>query len=71
MSRMLRFLAAAAMIAFLVPVRMGLSADAGPSVGQPAPGFTLTSSEGKATSLSDYKGKWVVLYFYPKDFTGG
>lgn len=27
--------------------------------------------EGKAVSLSDYKGKWVVLYFYPKDFTGG
>ena len=42
-----------------------------PSVGSPAPAFTLTSNEGKPTSLSDFKGKWVVLYFYPKDFTGG
>jgi peroxiredoxin Q/BCP len=42
-----------------------------PAVGSPAPAFTLTSNEGKPTSLSDFKGKWVVLYFYPKDFTGG
>jgi peroxiredoxin Q/BCP len=42
-----------------------------PAVGAPAPAFTLTSDQGKPTSLSDYKGKWVVLYFYPKDFTGG
>jgi len=42
-----------------------------PAVGSPAPGFTLTSDQGKPTSLADYKGKWVVLYFYPKDFTGG
>ena len=42
-----------------------------PAVGSPAPAFTLTSNEGKPTSLSDFKGKWVVLYFYPKDFTAG
>lgn len=42
-----------------------------PAVGSPAPAFTLTSNEGKPTSLSDFKGKWVVLYFYPKDFTSG
>ncbi|MFY9552645.1 MAG: peroxiredoxin [Thermoanaerobaculia bacterium] len=42
-----------------------------PTVGQPAPGFTLTSQEGKPTKLEDYRGKWVVLYFYPKDFTSG
>ena len=42
-----------------------------PAVGSAAPTFTLTNSEGKRTSLSDFKGKWVVLYFYPKDFTGG
>ncbi len=42
-----------------------------PAVGAPAPAFTLPSNEGKPTSLSDFKGKWVVLYFYPKDFTGG
>lgn len=39
--------------------------------GQTAPGFTLANQDGKPTSLSDFRGKWVVLYFYPKDFTGG
>jgi peroxiredoxin Q/BCP len=42
-----------------------------PQVGQPAPDFTLPSAEGRSVSLKDYKGKWVVLYFYPKDFTTG
>ena len=42
-----------------------------PQVGQPAPDFTLPSAEGGSVSLKDYKGKWVVLYFYPKDFTSG
>ena len=42
-----------------------------PAVGATAPAFTLTSDQGKPVSLADYKGKWVVLYFYPKDFTGG
>src|SRR5690348_5603719 len=42
-----------------------------PTVGAPAPEFSLTSNDGSAVSLKDYKGKWVVLYFYPKDFTSG
>ncbi len=42
-----------------------------PAVGAPAPAVALSSNEGKAVSLADYKGKWVVLYFYPKDFTSG
>ena len=42
-----------------------------PEVGQPAPDFTLKNQDGKQVSLKDYRGKWVVLYFYPKDFTGG
>src|SRR5690242_17521463 len=42
-----------------------------PTVGSAAPTFTLTNNEGKQVSLSDFKGKWVVLYFYPKDFTQG
>ena len=42
-----------------------------PTVGSPAPDFTLNSQEGKPVSLHDFKGKWVVLYFYPKDFTTG
>ena len=40
-------------------------------VGTAAPNFTLSSQEDKPVSLSDYKGKWVVLYFYPKDQTSG
>src|SRR5271168_2537418 len=42
-----------------------------PEVGTAAPDFTLNSQEGKPVSLHDFKGKWVVLYFYPKDFTSG
>jgi thioredoxin-dependent peroxiredoxin len=42
-----------------------------PAAGKPAPDFTLTSADGSQVSLKDYKGKWVVLYFYPKDFTSG
>ena len=42
-----------------------------PAVGSAAPTFSLTSNEGKPVTLADYKGKWVVLYFYPKDFTSG
>jgi peroxiredoxin Q/BCP len=40
-------------------------------VGSAAPGFTLPSQENLPVSLTDYKGKWVVLYFYPKDQTSG
>jgi peroxiredoxin Q/BCP len=46
-------------------------ADELPAAGNRAPGFTLKSQEGKPISLADYKGKWVVLYFYPKDMTQG
>ena len=42
-----------------------------PQVGEMAPTFTLPSQEGTKVSLSDYKGKWVVVYFYPKDMTSG
>jgi len=41
------------------------------NVGDLAPAFTLLSNEGKDTSLKDYRGKKVVLYFYPKDDTPG
>ena len=41
------------------------------SVGTAAPAFTLPSQDASPVSLSDYKGKWVVLYFYPKDQTSG
>ncbi len=42
-----------------------------PAVGQAAPTFTLPSQDGSPISLDSYRGKWVVLYFYPKDMTTG
>jgi thioredoxin-dependent peroxiredoxin len=42
-----------------------------PAAGTQAPEFTLTAGDGSQVSLKDYRGKWVVLYFYPKDFTSG
>jgi peroxiredoxin Q/BCP len=42
-----------------------------PQEGQAAPTFTLPNQEGTPVDLASYKGKWVVLYFYPKDFTSG
>ncbi|HEX2612359.1 MAG TPA: peroxiredoxin [Fibrobacteria bacterium] len=42
-----------------------------PAAGETAPAFSLRSEEGVPVSLKDYRGKWVVLYFYPKDFTSG
>src|SRR5947199_9674766 len=42
-----------------------------PETGAPAPDFKLTAGDGNQVSLKDYRGKWVVLYFYPKDFTSG
>jgi peroxiredoxin Q/BCP len=42
-----------------------------PTVGQAAPTFTLPSQDGAQISLDSFKGKWVVLYFYPKDQTPG
>ncbi|WP_028949753.1 peroxiredoxin [Sulfurihydrogenibium subterraneum] len=41
------------------------------SEGQPAYNFSLTADDGKIVKLEDYKGKWVVLYFYPKADTPG
>src|SRR5579859_8158499 len=48
---------------------LALAADAIPPVGTEAPGFTLPSQDGTPVSLKDLRGKWVVLYFYPKDET--
>ena len=58
----------AGVAAFVLGMRAG---DKAPAAGTSAPDFTLNSQEGKAVSLSDFRGKWVVLYFYPKDFTSG
>lgn len=42
-----------------------------PQPGQPAPDFQLPDQAGKLHALTDYRGRWVVLYFYPKDDTPG
>lgn len=42
-----------------------------PTVGKQAPEFTARTDSGKVISLKDLRGKWVVLYFYPKDDTPG
>lgn len=57
-------------IGALAAVSAGAFADA-PAVGADAPDFSLTTNEGNQASLKDFRGQWVVLYFYPKDFTGG
>ena len=59
------------LLASLVIVSMMAIAGDPPEVGKPAPDFKLKSNEGKEVSLKDYRNKWVVLYFYPKDFTSG
>src|ERR1700758_1076023 len=58
-------------VVVVLAVRSFASDDVVPQVGQTAPQFTLPSQEGTPVSLDSYKGKWVVLYFYPKDMTPG
>src|SRR5206468_5399067 len=57
--------------AALMSVVFAADQPAPPSVGSKAPSFTLPNQEGAKMSLAQFKGKWVVLYFYPKDFTSG
>lgn len=58
-------------IAMVVLVPHLLSHGRLPAVDSAAPDFTLPTQEGSTVSLKDYRGKWVVLYFYPKDQTAG
>jgi peroxiredoxin Q/BCP len=55
---------------FALPKNVAAAAVLAP-VGSVAPGFTLPSQENTPVSLSDYEGKWVVLYFYSKDMSVG
>jgi peroxiredoxin Q/BCP len=67
-----RALLAGALLSTLVSVLPTAPAlAAGPTVGSPAPAFTLPDQNGKPVSLASHRGKWVVLYFYPKDGTPG
>jgi peroxiredoxin Q/BCP len=60
-----------AVVVILFVVSRSLSSRSMPQAGSAAPDFSLTSQDGGTVSLKDYRGKWVVLYFYPKDFTSG
>ncbi|MDP3543083.1 MAG: peroxiredoxin [Elusimicrobiota bacterium] len=42
-----------------------------PLAGAKAPEFALAAQDGRTVALKELRGRWVVLYFYPKDFTGG
>ena len=65
-------LAGLAAAALLLAAPLGSSSLwASPPVGAPAPGFELSDQQGEVRRLQDYRGKWVVLYFYPKDDTPG
>jgi len=64
--RSARFLVAGIMLAWL-----GLALAAEPQLGSAAPEFKLQDQNGKTHELKDYRGKWVALYFYPKDQTPG
>lgn len=54
----------------LLGARLAYAAEL-PKAGQPAPAFDLPDQAGKRHALGDYTGKWLVLYFYPKDDTPG
>src|SRR5246127_4543080 len=64
-------LAAAFAVLFVGLLLRGAWAADVPAVGTEAPDFTLPSQEGEPVSLKDFRGQWVVLYFYPKDMTSG
>ncbi|MGK2941937.1 MAG: peroxiredoxin [Immundisolibacter sp.] len=58
-----------ALLLLLLPVLA--AAGEPPALGAAAPGFSLPDQAGKTHALSDYAGRWLVLYFYPKDDTSG
>lgn len=58
-------------LCMVAALSLGAMAEPVPSVGTAAPGFTLKSQDGNPISLSQFRGKWVVLYFYPRDMTKG
>src|SRR5436853_2499859 len=55
----------------IVALVQGADTQTRPAAGTAAPDFSLPTSDGSQVSLKDFKGKWVVLYFYPKDMTSG
>jgi peroxiredoxin Q/BCP len=70
MLRALLLLTVAVVVLVVLLPRL-LAGSPAPAEGSAAPEFTLPSQEGSPVTLKDYRGKWVVLYFYPKDQTPG
>lgn len=68
MKKVIFAIAATALLAF---TSFAAGAPQPPAEGTAAPKFSLQSQEAANVSLEQFKGKWVVLYFYPKDFTSG
>jgi thioredoxin-dependent peroxiredoxin len=64
-------IAAIVLLLVVVAVRAMQTGKKAPVAGTTAPDFTVNSQDGKPVSLHDFRGKWIVLYFYPKDFTSG
>lgn len=57
---------------FAVPPSAWALGGTQPPIGESAPNFSLPTNTGDGEiSLGDYRGQWVVVYFYPKDFTSG
>ncbi len=73
--RRLMSIRAVAILAFVLvwalPPARAADEPAAPEAGMAAPAFRLQDQNGAWHSLADYRGKWVVLYFYPKDDTPG
>ena len=67
---MRKLLLSAALLGALA-VTAGAQAPVELKAGDKAPAFSLPGTDGKTHTLADYKGKWVVLAWFPKAFTGG
>jgi len=67
MKKLFSILSATALIA----LASGFSLAEQVGAGEPAPDFELADQDGQLHSIEDYRGKWVALYFYPKDGTPG
>jgi len=68
---LIAFIAAIALLLGIAAVRAARQRTKAPVPGTPARDFTLSAQDGKPARLRDFRGHWVVLYFYPKDFTSG
>jgi thioredoxin-dependent peroxiredoxin len=64
-------LGAAALLTICLGAFVAATETTTPQAGQQAPDFQLPSQDGSQVGLKDFRGKWVVLYFYPKDNTPG